>query len=151
MAPQAREGTAQLAADVGFSCRCAGTLPLTPPSKDGNIVSSVSSSVSAGPEAQEEECPRAWLPAGPRFLPVPEPGSSLELGAHLSWCARHSGWFLPFSSHRHPLPSVLQPVMRARPGFCSSPTPLLTATSLPSLQVLPPQLEAPAPLGRKPL
>uniref|UniRef100_A0A8C4LCI3 RNA binding protein, mRNA processing factor 2 n=1 Tax=Equus asinus TaxID=9793 RepID=A0A8C4LCI3_EQUAS len=39
------EGTAQPPPDAGFSCRCAGTLPLIPPSKDGNIVSSVSSSV----------------------------------------------------------------------------------------------------------
>ncbi|KAG8510277.1 RNA-binding protein with multiple splicing 2 [Galemys pyrenaicus] len=43
--PPEREGAASPAADLGFSCRCAGTLPLIPPNKDGNTVSSVSSSV----------------------------------------------------------------------------------------------------------
>lgn len=145
-----RQGTAQLVPDIGFSCRCAGTLPLIPPSKDGNIVSSVSSSVSVGSEVQGE-CPGPGLPAGLRFPAPPESQSPRMLSLHLSLCTGHSGWVFPRLPPLSTDPCHLfcSPLTTGRPGFSPSPMPLLTATSLPSLQVLLPQLEAPALLGRK--
>lgn len=108
------EGTAQPPPDAGFSCRCAGTLPLIPPSKDGNIVSSVSSSVSAGPEVQDEKCLRPWLPAGPRLLPLPQSAGSLVLGLHLSLCTGPLWLFLPFSSHPVTPAIRLQPPQKGK-------------------------------------
>ena len=63
-APPLSGGTAQLAPNLGFSYRCAGTLPLIPPSQDGNIGSSVSSSVSAGSETRTESLPEPGLLQG---------------------------------------------------------------------------------------
>lgn len=141
-APPLSEGTARPAPNLGFSYRCAGTLPLIPPSQDGNIGSSVSSSVSAGSETRTESLPEPGLLQGH--------GSSAQvLGAR--WCSPdlslhrgHSGWFSPLPQPCHPLPSTWQPPCK---GVGLGPAPVSPSAhgplSPPSLQVLSPQLEAP--------
>lgn len=79
---------------LSFSCRCAGTLPLTRPSKDGSIASSVNASVSAG-------C-RAPLPTLPCSLGA-LPGVALLLPLRPLPCT---------STHGHPLP----PLQVSAPG-----------------------------------
>lgn len=142
-APPLSEGAAPLAPNRGFSYRCVGALPLMPPSRDGNIGSSVSSSVSAGSETRTES--------------LSEPGLLPGHGSGARWCSPdlslhwgHSGWLSPLPQPCHPLPSTWQPPCK---GAGLGPAPVSHLCSRPPLSPLPPGLvttaRGPRPMGEE--